>query len=277
MGHGSGAVRRGGLGGRASGPPSGRAESAERGAARGAGQPDRARVSRRLWSIVCAMDAPGGARADRTRERGLAGPSGGRPLSAGLGFHGPAASAASHRAAGGGGPGMAGEHLSGDCPQSQGARLRNPVGRPDWPVQSGQLRPQLCSHRTHPDHPATGQALFPVNDFQPDQSGKLRFMIYQGALNTTIFLNFLHRLIREAARKLFVIVDNLAVHRAHRVTAWVQNNADRIELVYLPPPAFAGAGFMPPSTIPTNSSTMTSSRRWRAAAYHATRPRSNPV
>ena len=68
----------------------------------------------------------------------------------------------------------------------------------------------------------------------PNQ-GKLRFMIYEGALNTTIFRNFLHRLIRQAARKLFVIVDNLPVHRAHRVTAWVQNNADRIELVYLPP------------------------------------------
>src|SRR5512144_2200004 len=67
--------------------------------------------------------------------------------------------------------------------------------------------------------------------------GKLRFMIYEGALNTTIFLNFLRRLVREAARKLFVIVDNLPVHRAHRVTAWVQDNADRIELVYLPPPA----------------------------------------
>src|SRR3954462_5214152 len=65
--------------------------------------------------------------------------------------------------------------------------------------------------------------------------GKLRFMIYEGALNTTIFLNFLHRLVREAARKLFVIVDNLPVHRAHRVTAWVQDNADRIELFYLPP------------------------------------------
>ena len=65
--------------------------------------------------------------------------------------------------------------------------------------------------------------------------GKLRFMIYEGALNTTIFLNFLQRLVREAARKLFVIVDNLPVHRAHRVTAWVQDNADRIELFYLPP------------------------------------------
>src|SRR3954454_17983753 len=35
--------------------------------------------------------------------------------------------------------------------------------------------------------------------------GKLRFMIYEGALKSPIFLNFLRRLIREAARKLFVI------------------------------------------------------------------------
>src|SRR5215217_555041 len=76
--------------------------------------------------------------------------------------------------------------------------------------------------------------------------GKLRFMIYEGALNTAIFLSFLHRLIREAARKLFVIVDNLPVHRARRVTAWVQDNADRIELVYCRP--------TPPSTIQTSSS-----------------------
>jgi hypothetical protein len=65
--------------------------------------------------------------------------------------------------------------------------------------------------------------------------GKLRFMVSEGALNTMVFLNFLHRLIREAARKLFVIVDNLPVHRARRVTAWVQDHADRIEPVYLPP------------------------------------------
>src|SRR4051794_22061682 len=68
--------------------------------------------------------------------------------------------------------------------------------------------------------------------------GKLRFMIYEGALNTAIFLNFLRRLIREAARKLFVILDNLPVHRARRarrVTAWVQDHADQLELFYLPP------------------------------------------
>src|SRR6476661_8718381 len=42
-------------------------------------------------------------------------------------------------------------------------------------VQSGQLRPQLCPQRAHPGHPPTGQALFAVDDFQPDQSGQAAF------------------------------------------------------------------------------------------------------
>jgi len=65
--------------------------------------------------------------------------------------------------------------------------------------------------------------------------GKLRFMVYDGALNAAIFLRFLQRLVKGADRKLFVIVDNLRVHRARRVTAWLRANADRIELFYLPP------------------------------------------
>jgi transposase len=65
--------------------------------------------------------------------------------------------------------------------------------------------------------------------------GKLRFMIYDGALNASIFLKFLRRLIKDMDRKLFVIVDNLRVHRARMVTAWAVENKDRIELFYLPP------------------------------------------
>src|SRR3954453_19273313 len=37
---------------------------------------------------------------------------------------------------------------------------------------AGQLRPQLCPQRTDPGHPATGQVLFAVDDFQPDQPGQ---------------------------------------------------------------------------------------------------------
>jgi transposase len=65
--------------------------------------------------------------------------------------------------------------------------------------------------------------------------GTLRFMIYDGALNAALFVKFLRRLIKDAERKLFVIVDNLRVHRAKTVMAWVAENADRIALFYLPP------------------------------------------
>lgn len=65
--------------------------------------------------------------------------------------------------------------------------------------------------------------------------GKLRFMVYEGALNASVFLQFLKRLVNDAARKIFLIVDNLRVHRARIVTAWGAANADKIELFYLPP------------------------------------------
>ena len=65
--------------------------------------------------------------------------------------------------------------------------------------------------------------------------GTLRFMVYDGALNAALFIKFLGRLLKDADRKLFVIVDNLRVHRARSVLAWVAANADRIELFYLPP------------------------------------------
>jgi transposase len=65
--------------------------------------------------------------------------------------------------------------------------------------------------------------------------GALRFMVYDGALTAATLLIFLCRLVMGADRKLFVIVDNLRVHRARQVSAWVQANAERIELFYLPP------------------------------------------
>ena len=65
--------------------------------------------------------------------------------------------------------------------------------------------------------------------------GELRFMVYDGALNIAIFLRFLKRLVRMAARKIFLIVDNLRVHKAKAVMAWVDDNIDRIELFFLPP------------------------------------------
>ena len=64
--------------------------------------------------------------------------------------------------------------------------------------------------------------------------GTLRFMLYEGALNAALFLAFLQRLVRGAVGKVFLIVDNLKVHKAGRVQAWVAQHRDKIELVFLP-------------------------------------------
>jgi hypothetical protein len=66
---------------------------------------------------------------------------------------------------------MAGEPLSGACPQ-EGAGLRNPRGRRDRPVKSGQLWPSFCPQRADPNHPATGPALLTADDCKPDQPGQ---------------------------------------------------------------------------------------------------------
>jgi len=64
--------------------------------------------------------------------------------------------------------------------------------------------------------------------------GQLRFMVYKGGLNIDIFLTFLKRLIKDAKRKVFLIVDNLRVHHAKLVQEWVNEHRHEIELFYLP-------------------------------------------
>jgi transposase len=64
--------------------------------------------------------------------------------------------------------------------------------------------------------------------------GLMRFMLYDGALNADLFLTFLRRLIKDAKQKVFLIVDNLRVHHARKVKAWVAARAKEIELFYLP-------------------------------------------
>jgi transposase len=64
--------------------------------------------------------------------------------------------------------------------------------------------------------------------------GLMRFMFYEGALNADHFIAFLRRLVRDAGRKVILIVDNLKVHKAGKVRAWVESHAHEVELVYLP-------------------------------------------
>lgn len=65
--------------------------------------------------------------------------------------------------------------------------------------------------------------------------GKVRFMVLEGPLSAQILIRFLRRLIRDTNRRIFVILDNLNVHKAFKVRAWVEAHCDAIELFYLPP------------------------------------------
>lgn len=62
----------------------------------------------------------------------------------------------------------------------------------------------------------------------------MRFMLYDGALNATRFVTFLRRLVKDAGQKVVLIVDNLKVHHAKSVKAWVAAHGHDIELCYLP-------------------------------------------
>ena len=65
--------------------------------------------------------------------------------------------------------------------------------------------------------------------------GKVRFMIYPGGLSPERLIVFMQRLIKDAPRKVFLILDNLNVHKAKVVREWLEEHANRIEVFYLPP------------------------------------------
>lgn len=49
-----------------------------------------------------------------------------------------------------------------------------------------------------------------------------------------VLIRFLARLIRDAERKVFLILDNLRVHHSNKVREWLENHAANIEVFFLP-------------------------------------------
>ena len=64
--------------------------------------------------------------------------------------------------------------------------------------------------------------------------GKLRFMVYEQNMDANLFVTFLERLIESSDKKVFLILDNLRVHHAKIVKAWVEEHKNQIALFYLP-------------------------------------------
>jgi transposase len=64
--------------------------------------------------------------------------------------------------------------------------------------------------------------------------GKVRFMVYQNAMNAQTLIKFMKRLIADSDKKIFLILDNLRVHHAKDVRKWLGKNQKHIEVFYLP-------------------------------------------
>jgi transposase len=65
--------------------------------------------------------------------------------------------------------------------------------------------------------------------------GELRWMAADGAVNAPTVIRFLQRLIRDARRKVFLILDRLQPHRARLTREWLAEHRAEIEVHYLPP------------------------------------------
>ena len=63
----------------------------------------------------------------------------------------------------------------------------------------------------------------------------MRFRAFEGALSALLFVQFLQALIDGSPKKLFIIMDNLPLHKGKAVQAFVAAKADKIKVFYLPP------------------------------------------
>ena len=64
--------------------------------------------------------------------------------------------------------------------------------------------------------------------------GKLRFMFYKERMRADVLIRFLKRLIRDAGRKVYLILDNLRVYHPKKVKAWVEEHQAQLALFHLP-------------------------------------------
>lgn len=64
--------------------------------------------------------------------------------------------------------------------------------------------------------------------------GQMRWKVFDGALDSAILIDFLRRLIKDAGRKIYLILDNLRVHHSKLVKAWLAEHKSEIEIFYLP-------------------------------------------
>jgi transposase len=67
-------------------------------------------------------------------------------------------------------------------------------------------------------------------------TGKSMFSLYDESINIERFIDFCEKVIRsDNSKKVFLVVDNLRVHHAKKVKAWIEDHTEQIRIFYLPP------------------------------------------
>ena len=67
------------------------------------------------------------------------------------------------------------------------------------------------------------------------QRGACRFMVTESNVSSTVFLEFLKRLVDGASHPIFLILDNHPMHKTARVKEFVESTNGMLKIFYLPP------------------------------------------
>ena len=65
--------------------------------------------------------------------------------------------------------------------------------------------------------------------------GELRFMLVKGRVNGAVFAEFLRRLMHNAERSVFLVLDGHSIHRSRPVRDFVASQEGKLQLFFLPP------------------------------------------
>jgi len=120
------------------------------------------------------------------------------------------------------------------------AQARAEKGRIFWGDETGlrsddvrgrSFAPRGRTPVVRPSHKRAGLGLISA----VTNKGELRWMGLDGALKAPSLIRFLSRLLEDVDGKVFLIWDNLPVHRARTVQDWLAERTAQIEVFYLPP------------------------------------------
>ena len=119
------------------------------------------------------------------------------------------------------------------------AQAKKEIGEIHWGDETGLLNNSYYGRSYAPsgetpaiDLPAKRERVSMISSVS--NQGKVRFMLYEKAMNSQTLIKFMHRLVKDSQRKVFLILDNLKTHHSKPVKDWLKANIDKIEVFFLP-------------------------------------------